>query len=282
MNKLDKKTRQFILKSLVEGQSIRAISRIFGVSKNTVAKMLKDAGRVCAEYQYKKFVDLPCTMIECDEIWSFCYAKKKVPKAKSAPPEAGDVWTWVAVCPHTKLVPSWLVADRSTHSAILFMKDLELRMANRVQLTTDGHRSYLEAVEKAFGSGVDYAMLVKQFGSGNADECTGFEKSIIKGDTDIDLVSTSYVERQNLTMRMAMRRFTRKTNGFSKKIENHAHSVALHFMYYNFIRIYQTLRCTPAMEAGIADRFWEIDDLLELIDSNAPKPNRPKTYRKRK
>ena len=230
----------------------------------------------------RHLLPFPCSIIECDEIWSFCHAKKKnAPIAKSPPPKAGDVWTWVAVCPHTKLVPSWLVADRSTHSAILFMKDLEARLANRVQLTTDGHKPYLEAVEQAFGKGVDYAMLTKQYGSGNASECTGFEKRVIEGDPDIDLISTSYIERQNLTMRMAMRRFTRKTNGFSKKIENHAHSVALHFMHYNFIRIHQTLRCTPTMEAGITDRLWEIDDLLELIDANAPKPNRPKTYKKR-
>lgn len=259
-----------ILKMLVEGVSIRSISRIADVSKNTVAKMVRDAGIACAEYQDRMLVDLPCTKIECDKIWSFCYAKKK-----NGPPEAGDVWTWMAVCPHTKIVPSWLVADRSSHSAILFNKDLEARLANRAQLTTDGHKPYLEAVEKAFGNGVDYAMLIKQYGLDKANEYTGFEKRIIEG-VPIDLISTSYVMRQNL----AMRRFTRKTNAFSKKIENHAHSVALHFMHYNFIRVHQTLRCTPAMEAGITDKLWEIEDLLELMDANAPKPNRPKTYKK--
>ena len=214
-----------------------------------------------------------------DEIWSFVYAKEKnVPRAKNAPPEAGDVWTWTAICADTKLVPSWRIGDRSSATAIEFLDDLRARLANRVQLTSDGHRAYLDAVEGAFGGDVDYAMLVKLYGGGqdkdsgtrySPAQCTGIRRNVISGDPDPQLVSTSYVERQNLTMRMSMRRFTRLTNAFSKKVENHTHAVALHFMYYNFCRIHRTLRVTPALEAGVTDRPWEISDIVKLVEAAA-------------
>ena len=292
MNKLDTKTRKIIIRCLVEGQSIRATARTAEVSKNTVTKLLIDAGKACAAYQDRVLRGLPCTRVQCDEIWSLVYAKEKnVRRAKSAPPEAGDVWTWTAVCADTKLVPSWRVGDRSGATALDFMDDLKGRLANRVQLTTDGHRAYLEAVEEAFGADVDYAMLIKLYGKGGDEaspetryspsECTGTKTEIIKGDPDGEHISTSYVERQNLTMPMSMRRFTRLTNAFSKKVENHAHAVALHFMYYNFCRLHQTLRVTPAIEAGVADRLWEIGDIVDMVEATAPKPKRPATYKKR-
>ena len=292
MNKLDSKTRKLILRCLVEGISIRATARTAEVSKNTVSKLMIDAGRACADFQDKVLCGLPCRKIQCDEIWSFVYCKdKNVPKAKSAPMDAGDVWTWTAMCADTKLVPSWRVGDRSSMTAMELMDDLRSRLANRVQLTTDGHKAYLEAVEGAFGGDVDYAMLIKLFGGESGSkrhdkkyspaECTGIRKRAIEGNPMEKDVSASYVERQNLTMRMSMRRFTRLTNAFSKKVENHVHSIALHFMYYNFCRIHQSLRVTPAMEAGVTDRLWELDDIIKLIDDAAPKPNRPETYRKR-
>ena len=293
MNKLPIKTRKLILRCLVEGQSIRATVRTAEVSKNTVIKLMIDAGKACAAYQDKALRDLPCRRIECDEIWAFIYAKdKNVPRAKAAPPEAGDVWTWTAIDPETKLVPSWRVGDRSGDTAIELMDDLRSRLANRVQLTTDGHRAYLEAVEGAFGADVDYAMLIKLYGSGDDGKktaerkyspatCTGTRKRRIEGKPERDHISTSMAERQNLTMRMSIRRFTRLTNAFSKKIENHAHSVALHFMHYNFCRIHSSLRVSPAMAAGVTDRLWDIEDIVRLVDDAAPKPNRPATYRKR-
>jgi len=292
MNRTDFKTRKLILRCLVEGMSARATARTAEVSKNTVLKYTVDAGKACADYQSKAFHNLPCTKIQCDEIWSFVYCKdKNVKRATNAPREAGDVWTWTAICADTKLVPCWRVGDRSGMTAIDLMDDLMPRLANRVQLTTDGLKAYLEAVEGAFGGDVDYAQLVKLYGE-SADgkrhdkkyspaTCTGAKKVVIEGNPDEDKISTSYVERQNLTMRMSMRRFTRLTNAFSKKVENHAHSVALHFMHYNFVRIHQTLRVTPAMAAGVTDTLWELDDLVKMIEEAAPKPNRPKTYRKR-
>ena len=291
MNKLDRKTRKLILRCLVEGMSIRATARTAEVSKKTVVKLFVDATKVCAEFQDKTLRDLPCKRIQCDEIWSFVYCKdKNVRRAKSAPTEAGDVWTWTAICADTKIVPSWLVGDRSGATAIEFMDDLRPRLSNRVQLTTDGHKAYLGAVEGAFGGDVDYAMLVKIYGGSagktaekrySPAECTGIKKRGITGDPDKSHVSTSYVERQNLTMRMSTRRFTRLTNAFSKKVENHAHSVALHFMHYNFCRVHKSLGETPAMRAGVADRVFDLDDIIALIDEAAPKPNRPATYKKR-
>jgi len=275
MNRLDTKTRSQILHLLCEGQSIRSITRITGASKNTIAKLLIDAGKVCSEYQDKTFRNLKCRRIQVDEIWTFTYAKQKnVGSAKAAPQGAGDTWTWTAIDAETKLVPSWLVGGRDSEYAMAFMDDLAARLDNRVQLTSDGHKAYLEAVEGAFGGDVDYAMLVKMYGNApesakgrySPAECTGARKTRIEGDPDPKHVSTSFAERQNLTMRMHNRRFTRLTNAFSKKVENHAYSVALHFMYYNFIKIHSSLRVTPAMEAGVTDRLWEISDIVRLIE----------------
>lgn len=264
MRKLPASDRVRILHMLCEGQSIRSIERIAGVSKNTVAKLLSDAGAVCAEYQDRVFRDLTCKRVQVDEIWSFTYAKQKnVAMAKAAPEGAGDTWTWTAIDADTKLVMSWLVGGRDSEYAMAFMDDLAKRLANRVQLTSDGHKAYLEAVEGAFGGDIDYAMLVKLYG--NAPEnakgryspakFTAARKTRIEGNPDPKHVSTSFAERQNLTMRMHMRRFTRLTNGFSKKVEQHANAVALHFMYYNFVRVHKTLRMTPAMAAGVTDKL---------------------------
>ena len=293
MNKLPLNTRKLILRCLVEGQGVRATARTADVSKNTVVKLLIDAGKACAAYQDRALRNLSCRRIQVDEIWSFIYAKEKnVPRARSAPPEAGDVWTWTAICADTKLVPSWRVGDRSGATAIEFMDDLRGRLANRVQLTSDGHKAYLEAVEGAFGGDVDYAQLVKLYGEPTGQkgherkyspsECTGTLKRRVEGNPDPAHVSTSYAERNNLTMRMSMRRFTRLTNAFSKKVENHEHSVALHFMYYNFCRQHKSLNgISPAMAAGVADRLWDIEDIIQLVDEAAPKPGRPKTYDKK-
>ena len=287
MNTLPAHTKVLILKCLTEGMSLRAVARVADVSRNTVSKLMVDAGKVCAEYQDAALRDLPCQRIQVDEAWSFVYAKaKNVSRAKSAPAEAGDVWTWVAIDADTKLVPTWRVGDRSSATAIDLMDDLRGRLANRVQLTTDGHRAYLEAVEGAFGGDVDYAMLIKlygpAYGNGASDtryspaECIGIRKDRIEGNPDPKHVSTSFIERQNLTMRMSMRRFTRLTNGFSKKLENHAHAIALHYMVYNFCRIHQTLRVTPAMEAGVTDRLWEISDIVALVEAQQkPGPRGP-------
>jgi IS1 family transposase len=250
--------------------------RLTGASKNTVVKLLTDAGRVCAEYQDRVFRDLPCRRIQVDEIWSFVYAKQKnVARAKAAPEWAGDVWTWTAIDAETKLVPSWLVGGRDAEYAMAFMDDLASRLARRVQITSDGHSAYLQAVEGAFGADVDYAMLVKLYGTApesakgrySPAECIGARKTRIEGNPDPKHVSTSYAERQNLTQRMLNRRFTRLTNAFSKKVENHEHSVALHFMYYNFVRIHRTLKVTPAMAAGVTDRLWEINDIVALLEA---------------
>lgn len=273
MNRLDKKKQAQVIAALVEGNSIRSTVRMTGVAKNTIVKLLVDTGKACAEYQDKAFRNLTCKRIQCDEIWSFCYSKQKnVPDDKRGQFGYGDVWTWTAIDADTKLIPSWLVADRSSKAAIEFINDLAGRLSNKIQLTTDGHRVYLEAVESAFGSEVDYAMLVKLYGASaesekrySPSECIGIEKSIISGKPDSKHISTSYVERQNLTMRMSMRRFTRLTNGFSKKVENHVHALSLYFMYYNFCRIHQTLRVTPAMKAGVTDHLWDIVDIIGLL-----------------
>ncbi|RVD55783.1 DDE domain-containing protein [Mesorhizobium sp. M2D.F.Ca.ET.185.01.1.1] len=283
MNKLDTKTRSQILHLLCEGQSIRAITRVMGMSKNTVAKLLSDAGAVCAAYQDEALRNLTSKRIQVDEIWSFTYAKEKnVRAAKAAPEWAGDTWTWTAIDADTKLVMSWLVGGRDSEYAMAFIDDLSRRLNNRVQLTSDGHRAYLEAVEGAFGGDVDYAMLVKIYGTSpdstkgrySPAECTGARKETIEGNPDLKHVSTSFAERQNLTMRMHMRRFTRLTNGFSKKVEAHANAVALHFMYYNFVRIHKALRVTPAMAAGVTDKLWEIGDIVALIEANEAQADR--------
>ena len=287
MNKLDTKTRALILRCLVEGMSIRSTARTADVSKNTVMKLMVDAGKACAAYQDQVLHDLPCHRIQVDEVWSFIYAQEKnVARAKAAPAEAGDLWTWTAIEAETKLVPSWRVGDRSGETAIEFMDDLRGRLANRVQLTSDGHKAYLEAVEGAFGGDVGYAMLMKLYGgeSGVLSEkryspavCTGIRKRRIEGSPDPAHVSTSYAERNNLTMRMSMRRFTRLTNAFSKRIENYAHSVALHFMFYNFCRQQKSLDDTsPAMAAGVTARLWDIEDIVRLVDGKPPAKAAPR------
>lgn len=274
MNKLKKDKQIQVVAALIEGNSIWATCRMTGVAKNTVVKLLIALGKACAEYQDKVFKNLSCKRIQCDEIWSFCYAKEKnVPKDKKGKFGYGDVWTFTALCADTKLVPSWLIGKRDLFNAITFMKDLAGRLKNRVQLTTDGHKMYLEAVESAFGSDVDFSQLIKIYGPSQESEiryspaqCIGTEKHKINGNPENSAISTSFVERQNLTMRMNMRRFTRLTNAFSKKVKNLACAVALHFMYYNFCRIHQTLRVTPAMEAGVTDHVWDIAELLKLLD----------------
>jgi IS1 family transposase len=244
-----------------------------GVSMNTIQKLMSDIGPACVEFQDKAMRNLNCKHIQCDEIWQFCYAKaKNVPTEKQGQFGYGDVWTWVALDADTKLVPSWRIGTRGAGTAYEFIHDLADRLANRTQLTTDGHRVYLEAVESAFGMDIDYAMLVKLYGADRGEsearyspaECIGCRSIKITGRPDPKHISTSFVERQNLTMRMSMRRFTRLTNGFSKKVENLGHSVALHYMWYNFARVHKTLRVTPAMEAGIADHVWTIEEIVRL------------------
>jgi len=272
MNRLDIQKRAAILGCLVEGNSIRSTVRMTGAAKNTVVKLLVDLGSACSKYQDKTLRGLSCSRIQCDEIWAFCYAKEKnVPEEKKGQFGYGDVWTWTAICADTKLVLSWIVGDRTADTASAFMYDLASRLTHRVQLTTDGHKVYLEAVEGAFGCEIDYAMLVKLYGSDPEKEkryspakCLGAEKIPVSGKPDNKHVSTSYVERQNLTMRMPMRRFTRLTNAFSKKVENLAHAVSLHFIWYNFGRIHQKLRVTPAMEVGISDHVWTLEEIVNL------------------
>lgn len=270
---------------------MRSISRVTGASFNTVAKLLIDAGKACADFHDKNVRGVTASRIQCDEIWSFTYAKQKnVKTAKAAPEGAGDTWTWTALDADTKLIVSYLVGGRDGEYAIEFMDDLRSRLENRVQLTTDGHKAYLEAVEGAFGGDVDYAQLIKLYGQPSGKtaerkyspaECTGIKKRVVEGNPDNAHVSTSYVERQNLSMRMHMRRFTRLTNAFSKKFENHLHMVSLYTVFYNFVRIHKTLKVTPAMAAGITDELLEMEDIVKLIDIAAPKPGRPKAYKKK-
>ena len=290
MNKLDTKTRTLILRLLVEGNSIRATTRIADVSKNTVAKLLEDAGKACAAYHDEHVRGVKANHVQADEIWAFCYAKERnVKDAKAAPTDAGDIWTWTAMDRDSKLMISYTVGDRSQATAREFMFDLASRLATRIQLTTDGHGGYLKAVTDAFSGDVDYAMLIKQYGELTGQkgherkyspaECTGAKKEAIFGRPDMSQVGTSHIERQNLTMRMGMRRFTRLTNAFSKKAENHAYAVALHFMYYNFCRTHKTLRMTPAMAAGVSDHLWDVEDIVALVEKAeaeaAPKKRGP-------
>lgn len=289
MNTTDNKKRAQVVAALVEGNSIRATSRMTGIAQNTIFKLLADLGAACAEYQDKAFQNLTCKKIQCDEIWSFVGAKNKnVPAERKGEFGIGDVWTWVSMDADTKLVPCWLVGPRNSGAAYEFIHDLASRLSNKVQLTTDGHKPYLEAVESAFGGDIDYAMLIKIYGkqTGKNDEiryspadCIGCETKVISGRPVKEDISTSYIERQNLTMRMSMRRFTRLTNGFSKKIENHAHAIALHYMYYNFVRIHKSLRCTPAMAAGVTSKLWSIEDIVDLLPEPEAKKRGP--YKKR-
>ena len=289
MNKLPPKARAQMLNMLCEGASMRSVSRLADVSINTVAKLLIDAGKYCAAFHDDKVRGVNAKRIQCDEIWSFTYAKaKNVAAAKAAPDGAGDTWTWTGIEAQSKLIISWLVGGRDSDYAIAFMDDLRSRIVNRVQLTTDGHRAYLEGVEGAFGGDVDYAQLVKLYGAApesakgkySPADCIGARKDRIEGNPDMAHVSTSYAERSNLTMRMHNRRFTRLTNAFSKKFENHVHMVAIWAVWYNWVRIHKTLRVTPAMEAGLTDRLWNFEELILAMDEIAPKPGRPKTYKK--
>ena len=291
MNKLPAKDRAQILAMLCEGTSMRAISRMTGVSINTVSKLLVDAGNACAAFHDGVVRNVKSERIQADEVWSFCYAKQKnVATAKAAPEEAGDVWTWTALDADSKMIVSYLVGGRDADYASAFMNDLAGRLAGRVQLTTDGHRAYLEAVEGAFGGDVDYAMLVKLYGEPTGKsaerryspgECCGTRKDVIEGEPVKKDISTSYVERSNLSLRMHNRRFTRLTNAFSKKFENHVHMISLYTVFYNFVRIHKSLKVTPAMAAGVTDELLEMEDIVKLIDDAAPKPGRPKTYKKK-
>jgi IS1 family transposase len=271
---------------------MRAVSRTAGVSINTVTKLLVDAGNACAAYHDQNVRGVKSKRVECDEIWSFWYAKEKnVAKAKAAPKGAGDVWTWTALDADSKMILAYEIGDRSAETAYDFMLNLSRRIDGRVQLTTDGHSAYLDAVEGVFGGDIDYAMLVKQYGKSDGGKgherkyspniCTGAVKRKVSGDPDVEKISTSYVERQNLSMRMGMRRFTRLTNAFSKKLQNHLHMLSLYFMHYNFVRIHKTLKVTPAMAAGVTDTLHDMEWIVGLIDAAAPAPKKRGPYKKR-
>jgi len=278
MNKLPLAKRVLILTALAEGNSMRSTSRMAGVSMNTVVKLLIDAGYACARYQHDKMKNLACARVQVDEIWSFCYSKQKnVPADRKGEFGYGDVWTFVGIDAETKLVPCWLVGERDWCYATMFVKVLASRLTNRIQLTTDGHKMYLSAVPNVYGNQIDYAILTKMYEvlggqrrhpetRYSPGECCGTDVTIVSGNPEPEHISTSYIERQNLTMRMRMRRFTRLTNAFSKKLENLEHAVALYFMHYNFIRVHQTLRKTPAMAAGIADHPWTVEDLIAMME----------------
>ena len=268
---------------------MRSISRVVGVSINTVTKLLIQAGEACAAHHDETVRNVTASRVQCDEIWSFCYAKQKnVKTAKAAPADAGDVWTWTALDADSKLIVSYLVGGRDSEYAIEFMDDVAKRLANRVQMTTDGHKAYLEAVEGAFGGDVDYAQLVKMYGAApdsskgrySPADCTGIRKRRVEGNPAKEDVSTSYVERQNLTMRMSMRRFTRLTNAFSKKIDNHIHMLSLYFVHYNFCRIHKSLKVSPAMAAGVSNTLHDLEWIVGLIDARAPKPGPRGPYKK--
>ncbi len=277
MNKISLERKAEIIRVLCEGNSIRSTARITDTAINTVVTLLRKTGKACLEYQDKAMHNLNCQKLQCDEIWSFVYAKEKnVPDNHKGEYGYGDVWTFTAIDADTKLVPAWMVGQRTLDCACEFISGLKDRLSNRVQLTTDGHKMYLSAIEKAFGSEIDYAQLIKIYGETmekekrySAADCVGTEKLVVQGNPDLKAVSTSFVERQNLTMRMSMRRFTRLTNAFSKKLENHEYALALYFMHYNFVRPHKTLANpyprTPAMAAGIANRIWAIADIVKLI-----------------
>lgn len=273
MNRLSTAKRVAVISALVEGCSVRSTSRLTGVAKGTILRLLADVGRACAAYQDATIRNVAARRVQIDEIWSFVGCKKKnlTPEIIERNPNAGDAWTFVAIDAQSKLVLSWLVGTRDTGCATEFMQDVAARLANRIQLTTDGHKMYLSAVEDAFGSAIDYAMLQKVYGADPQAEkryspaiCTGCTVQTITGDPDPAFIGTSHIERQNLTMRMNIRRFTRLTNAFSKKLENHMHSVALFYMHYNFVRVHQTLRVTPAVEAGLAQHVWSIEEIVAL------------------
>jgi IS1 family transposase len=273
MNRLTTDKRCQVVAALVEGTSINATCRMTGVAKHTVLKLLKDLGCAAASYHDSRVRNLRVRRLQCDEIWAFVGAKMKNTSAEKIEQGWGDVWTWTAIDADTKLIVSYTLGQRGAETAHQFMQDVASRLSTRIQLTTDGHRVYADAVEGAFGADIDYAMLVKIYGASNDSPesryspatCIGCRTGVLAGDPDPNHISTSFVERQNLSMRMGMRRFTRLTNGFSKKLENHGHMVALYFMHYNFCRVHKTLRVTPAMEAGLTDHVWEIDELIHRL-----------------
>jgi IS1 family transposase len=276
MNQLSTERRAALVSALVEGSSVRATARMTGVAYNTVLKFVVDIGTVCREYLDAHMVNLPCRRLQCDEIWQFCYAKdRNVPDHMRGQPGVGSVWTWVAIDAHSKLVPTFHVGTRDAGCASEFMQDVARRVKYRVQLTTDGLKAYLDAVYDGFGLDVDFAQLVKLYGPApdakerrySPPQCIGARPEVRWGDPDPAHISTSYIERQNLTMRMSMRRFTRLTNAFSKKVENLEHALALHYVHYNYVRIHKTLRCTPAMEAGLTDRLWTVRDIAALLEA---------------
>ena len=296
INRASNETRILILRCLIEGMGVNVTARTAGASKNTVLKLLLDAGRVCATYQDRMLRDLPCQRVQADEAWSFIYAKEKnVPVAKAAPEEAGDVWTWVTICADTKIIPTWRVGDRSAATALDLFDDLRRRMRGRIQLTTDGYGVYLEAADGAFGGDVDYTMLVKVYGDAPGGDrsaavryspghCTGTHVVHVSGRSDPAAINTSYVERHNLQMRMSMRRYTRLTNAFSKKLENHAAMVAIYMFSYNFIKPHGSLKnATPAMAAGLAEWRMKLDDIVAMIDAEyeAARPKTRGPYKKR-
>jgi len=278
VNRLNATKRTQIIAALIEGNSINATCRMLGVGKHTVLRLLEDAGCACAAFHDANVRNLRVGRAQCDEVWSFIYAKQKNVTAEQMEEGAGDCWTWTAIDADTKLIISYMLGDRGASTAQAFMQDIASRISNRIQLTTDGYRVYAEAVEDAFGSEIDYAMLVKIYGaSGDSPEsryspatCIGCRTGVLSGTPNPKYISTSYVERQNLSMRMGMRRFTRLTNGFSKKFENHAHQVALYFMHYNYCRVHSTLRVTPAMEAGLTDHVWTLAELCSLLPERKP------------
>jgi IS1 family transposase len=289
MNKLPLAKRVQILAMLCEGSSMRSVSRVVDVSINTVSKLLVEAGEACLAIHHEMVRNVHSKRIQCDEIWSFCYAKQRhVETAKDAPGDAGDVWTWTAIDADSKLILSYFVGDRGRDSARAFMHDLRMRVKGAPQLTTDQWKAYIPAVEETFGRYVDFAQLIKVFrstpggpGRYSPGECIGTEKRVWNGNPDERHISTSYVERQNLTMRMSMRRFTRLTNAFSKKLENHLCALALYFVFYNFCRIHKSLRVSPAMAAGVSDRLWTLEDVISKIDEMAPAPKPRGPYKKR-
>ena len=276
MNRLTKDQRAQALQMMAEGISLRAMTRLTGVSRTTLIKLLEDAGQAFSEYMDRTLMNLNCKRVQVDEVWGFCYAKQKnVPTAKAAPEGAGDCWTWVGLDADSKLAVSFYVGNRDGEAALEFIGDLGKRLANRVQLTSDGHKAYLNAVEETFGADVDYAQLVKIYGASpdggkgrySPAECTGAIKYRVEGNPDVKHVSTSYVERQNLNIRMGNRRMTRLTNAFSKKAENHAHMMAIYFMHYNFMRIHKTLKVTPAMAANVTPKLWEMSDMVAVLEA---------------
>lgn len=288
MNTLTNDEKVRVVAALVEGNSIRSTSRMTGIARNTVTKLLVDLGAACMAYHDKYVRNVRVRRLQCDEIWAYVGAKAKNVSAEKKEVGWGDIWTWVAMDADTKLVVSYLIGGRGAGWAHDFMQDCAKRIKGRVQVTTDGHKAYLEAVEAAFGMDCDYAQIQKIFGASGEPErryspatCIGCEMKVVSGNPDPKYVSTSYVERQNLTMRMSMRRFTRLTNAFSKKLENHAYAVALHFMYCNFVRIHQTLRVTPAMEAELSNHAWTIQELVEMGEAAMPQPGKRGHYKER-